>query len=174
MSTIEVVLLLLLFGFVLYGFWFGFIHALGGLVGVVLGTLFASRLYEPVTRWLTPFYDGNLNILRILSFSIAFVIINRVTGFGFWIIERAFKIISVIPFLKTINRLAGALFGFLEGVFVLGGILFIIANFPINVPWERELQKSNLAQYLVRTYSVMVPLLPQALRDFDPGQYFRK
>ncbi|MBI4133160.1 CvpA family protein [Candidatus Uhrbacteria bacterium] len=174
MPTVDVVLLLILMGFVLYGFWFGFIHALGGLVGVVLGTLFASRLYEPVAHWLAPLFDAHPNTVRILAFSIAFILINRVVGFGFWVLERIFRIIAIIPFLKTINRLAGALFGFLEGAFVLGGILFILARFPIDVPWERQLQESNLAHQLVRAYSVMTPLLPQALRDFDPSSFFKK
>lgn len=174
MPTLDLILYILLGGFILYGLWFGLIHALGGLIGVIFGTLFASRLYEPVTRWISPIFGGDPNLLRILSFSIAFIIINRVVGFGFWIIEKIFKVISVLPFLKSVNRLAGAAFGFLEGVFVLGGILFIIARFPLAVPWQKQVQESKVAQSLVRTYTVMTPLLPRALREFDPSTYFTR
>lgn len=172
MPNADIILLILLGGFVLYGFWFGLIHAIGGLVGVVFGTLFAGRLYEPVSRWLTPIFGLDQNVLRILSFAISFIIINRLVGFVFWIIEKVFRVVAVIPFLKTINRLAGALFGLIEGIFLLGGIIFIMARFPVATSWQDQLKQSNVARYLVSTYSVMTPLLPRQLRDFDPSSYF--
>lgn len=174
MLTPDIILLILLGAFVLYGFWFGLIHAVGGLVGVVVGSLFAGRLYEPVSRWIAPIFGSDQNILRVISFIASFLIINRLVGFGFWIIEKMFGVVAIIPFLKSINRLAGAFFGFLEGIFVLGGILFILARFPISYPYQDQVRESRIARYLVSTYSVMTPLLPRTLRDFDPSTYFQR
>lgn len=174
MPTIDAVLLILLGGFVLYGFWFGLIHTLGGLVGVVVASIFAGRISEPFAVWIQPIAGGNPAVVRIIAFIAAFILITRLVGFMFWIIERIFKIIAVIPFLKTINRLLGAFLGFLEGVFFLGGILFVVAELPLANSWHEPIKKSETARYLVRTYSIMAPLLPASLRDFDPGTFFKK
>lgn len=174
MPNIDLILYILLGAFILYGFWFGLIHVIGGLVGVVLGSIFAGRIYEPIAQWLQPIFGGDPNFLRVISFIIAFVLINRLVGFAFWIVERIFKVISIIPFLKSINRLSGAVLGLVEGIFVLGGIVFIMARFPVISPWQTKMQQSGVAQYLARTYAVMEPLLPKALRDFDPTEYFKK
>ncbi|MBI4281179.1 CvpA family protein [Candidatus Uhrbacteria bacterium] len=173
MSFIDLLLYILLGGFALYGFWFGLIHTLGGLVGVVLSSVFASRLYEPLAAKLFPLVDGDPNAVRAITFIAVFIIITRLVGFVFWILERVFKIIAVIPFLKSINRLAGAVFGFLEGVFLLGGIIFVLARFPVVTSWQPSLHKSPVAHSLARTYSVLVPLLPRELREFEVEKYFR-
>ncbi|MDP3985446.1 MAG: CvpA family protein [bacterium] len=174
MFTIDALLLILLGGFVLYGFWFGLIHTLGGLVGVVIASIFAGRLSEPFAVWIQPIVGGNPALVRLIVFVLAFIIITRLVGFIFWLLERAFKIISIIPFLKTINRLLGACLGFLEGVFLLGAILFVMAELPLAKTWHEPVRKSEVARYLVRTYSIMAPLLPASLRDFDPGTFFKK
>lgn len=169
----DIILLIILGGFVLYGFWFGLIHALGGLVGVVVGSILATRLYAPVAGWAMSIFGGNQNVMRILAFSILFVLVTRLVGFLFYLAEKLFGFISVIPFMKTINRLAGAILGFIEGAFVVGGIIFVMAFLPIPGRTEASLRSSRVAAYLVRTYRVMQPFLPRALRDFDPSTYFR-
>jgi len=168
----DVILLIILGGFVLYGLWFGLIHALGGLVGVIVGSIITTRFYIPIAGWAMSVFGGNPNFMRVLTFSILFVVVTRLVGLLFYIFEKIFGFISVIPFMKTINRLAGAILGFIEGVFVVGGIIFIMAFFPIPGPTQTALQTSRVASYLVRTYRVMQPFLPHILRDFDPSAYF--
>lgn len=172
MPTVDLILLIILFGFVLYGFWFGLIHTLGGLVGVVVASIFATRLYEPLGEWALLIFGGPSNIIRVIIFIIVFFLITRLVGFVFYIAERIFKFISIVPFLKSINRLLGAILGFAEGVFLVGGILFVMAITPLP-RLEQALQYSNVARYLVNTYRVMTPLLPRELREFDPSDYFR-
>lgn len=172
MLNADIILLIILGGFVLYGFWFGLIHALGGLIGVVVASIVASRLYVPIGAWAIHVFGGNDNLMRILAFTFIFIIVTRLVGFVFWIGEKVFKFISVLPFLKTINRMAGALLGLLEGLFLVGGIIFVIALFPVPGTAQRALQNSNVARRLVNTYRVLTPLLPKALRDFDPKTYF--
>lgn len=173
MPTVDLILLIILFGFVLYGFWFGLIHTLGGLVGVVVASILATRLYEPLGEWVNLIFGGSQNIVRVITFVIVFFLITRLVGFAFYIAERIFKFISIIPFLKSINRLLGAILGFAEGVFLVGGILFVIAVVPLGPRVEQALQYSNVARYLVGTYRVMTPLLPRELREFDISNYFR-
>lgn len=173
MPTVDLILLIILFGFVLYGFWFGLIHALGGLVGVVVASILATRFYEPLSEWALLVFGGSTNLVRMVTFIITFFLITRLVGFAFFIAERIFKFISIIPFLKSINRLLGAILGLAEGIFLVGGILFVMAVVPFGPRVEQALQYSNVARYLVNTYRVMTPLLPRELREFDFSNYFR-
>ncbi len=182
----DVILLIILGGFVLYGLWFGLIHALGGLMGIVVGTLIATRLYGPVAAWAISLFGGSENLMRLLAFALIFILVTRLVGLVFYLLldvnckkqqvfyleEKIFKFISVIPFLKTINRLAGAILGLIEGLFLIGGIIYVMAFLPMTGRIQQILQSSRVANYLVKTYQVMSPLLPKTLRDFDPRTYF--
>lgn len=172
MPTVDLILLIILGGFILYGFWFGLIHTLGGLVGVIIASIVSTRLYAPVADWAQAIFGGSENIVKVIVFIILFILITRIVGFLFFIVDRIFNFISVLPFLKTINRLAGSVLGFIEGVFLVGGILFVIAVFPVGERVESAIQHSNVARYLVNTYRVIVPLLPAQLREFNPSDYF--
>lgn len=172
MPTFDLILLIILGGFVLYGFWFGLIHTLGGLVGVIVASIVSTRLYVPIADWAHAIFGGNENVVKIVIFIILFILITRIVGFLFFIVDRIFRFISVIPFLKSINRLAGMVLGFIEGVFLVGGILFVVAVFPVGPRVESMIQHSGVARYLVGTYRVIVPLLPAQLREFDFSAYF--
>ncbi|MEK9152846.1 MAG: CvpA family protein, partial [Patescibacteria group bacterium] len=115
MTGIDTIILIVLGGFVLAGFWFGFIHMVGGLVGYVLGAVLAGQLYEPLAVFAAPWLWNNLNLARIVSFFFIFVLVNRLIGVAVFVIEKALKFISIIPFVKTFNRLLGAGLGLIEG-----------------------------------------------------------
>ena len=48
MSTFDIVLLVIIGGFGLFGLWFGIVHTLGSLLGTALGIFLASHYYGPV------------------------------------------------------------------------------------------------------------------------------
>jgi membrane protein required for colicin V production len=172
MPLVDILLLIILGGFVLYGFWFGLIHTLGGLVGVIVASLVSTRLYVPLSEWAQLVFGGNDNIVRVITFIVLFILITRLVGFLFYILERIFRVIAVLPFLKSINRLGGAVLGLIEGVFLVGGILLFIAIFPVGTRVDQAIQQSDVARYLVNTYRVIVPLLPSQIREFDISDYF--
>lgn len=165
LTILDVVLILALFGFVFFGFWVGLIHALGGLIGSIVGAVVASRLFEPLAVQWAGLFGGNENLARIVIFIILFVIVNRLIGLGFWIIEKMFNFFSVIPFLKTINRLGGAVFGFVEGVLVIGVTIYVASRFPLGGLFTTSLQGSDIAKKLVEISSFITPLLPVLLRQ---------
>lgn len=163
---LDTILIVILVMFVSFGFWFGFVHALGALIGVVAGAFFAGRSFEPLAQWLHSVVGGSLNIERVIVFILIFTIINRLIGFIFWIVERIFKIATMLPFLKTIDRVLGAAFAFLEGAFVLGLTLSVALHFKIPL-LQQGVAASGLAQTLVRISRFLEPLLPAALRLFN-------
>ncbi len=164
MNIIDISLLVLLGGFVLYGFWFGIIHLIGSIVGLIVGAIVSGRMYGPVGAWLTPYVGGNANLGRVIAFFLVFVLVSKLVGLLFWIVEKIFKFISIIPFMKTFNRLLGAAFGLLEGTLALGLAVYFASRFPISEATEAALQGSKVAHALLPVGSILAPLLPLAVR----------
>jgi uncharacterized membrane protein required for colicin V production len=164
MNYIDLTLLILLGGFVLAGLWFGVIHMIGALVGIVLGAFAAGHFYIPVADWMAPWLGDNENLARLLAFFGIFILTARLIGFAFHIIEKIFKIIAIIPFLKTFNRLLGAILGLIEGTLVLGLLVYFAGRFPFSSAFEEALVASTLAQALNLIGAILAPLLPEAIR----------
>lgn len=167
MTHADIILLILLGGFTLFGLYTGLIHALGALVGVAVGAFFASRFYGPIADWLIPITGGNPNWVKVVVFILVFIIVNRLVGFAFWIVEKIFGVLKVIPFLSTINRLLGAILGLSEGVLVIGLTLYFISKFPLGETLTAALAASSVAAYLIKISAVLWPLLPLVLRQIQ-------
>jgi len=165
MILFDLILLLVLGGFVLYGLWFGLINTLGVLVGTIAGAFLAARWYEPVADWAGFIFGGHANLAKVVCFLILFVIINRLVGLLFWLIDKIFSFFKIIPFLSTINRLLGAVFGFLEGILVLGLTLFVAERYPLGDWFVNSLADSKVAHYLITVGKILMPLLPEVLRQ---------
>ena len=164
MTIIDVTLLIALGGFVLAGLWFGIIHMIGSVVGLILGAFLAGRFYGQVAGLIEPFVGGNENLAKILAFIVLFILVTRLVGLLFHVIEKIFKFVAVIPFLKTFNRLLGAALGLLEGTFVVGLVVYFAAKFPISSAFGALLADSSVARALNSVGKILAPLLPAAVR----------
>jgi membrane protein required for colicin V production len=165
MTIFDLILLLILGGFVAYGLWFGLIHTLGVLFGTIAGAFLAARWYDNLASWLGFLFGGRENLAKVICFLFLFIIINRLVGLLFWVVDKIFSVLTIIPFLKTINRLLGAAFGFLEGVLVLGLTLYVAARFPLGEWFSDNLADSKVAHYLISVVNILKPLLPEILKQ---------
>jgi uncharacterized membrane protein required for colicin V production len=156
-TPFDLILILILFSFGLFGFWFGFIHAIGALIGTAMGAIVASRYY---TLWSTS------NTTKVVAFLILFTLTDRLVGLAFWGIEKLFNVVKIIPGVTTINRLVGGLFGLIEGAIVLGAALYFIQRFPIGTLPDL-IKASDLAHLLLQIGGIVVPLFPQVLRQMQ-------
>ena len=164
MSLFDIVLLIIIGGFTMFGFWFGFFHTLGSLFGTVFGAFFASRFYEPMSHWLVGITGWNENTSRVVMFIIAFFVINRLIGFAFWIVDKFFSIITHLPFIKWINRLLGFILGLLEGMITIGLVVFFVERVPLSEGIMESLSHSVVAPIASDIASILWPLLPSALQ----------
>ncbi|MDD2646768.1 MAG: CvpA family protein [Patescibacteria group bacterium] len=166
MMIFDLVLLLILFGFVWFGFWLGLIHVIGGILGVIIASFLSTRWYDFVAHKLLFLFGNNLNLSRIICFIVLFIVIWRLVSLLFNFLNRVFNWLTFIPFLKTINRLAGAIFGLLEGALILGIILFFLSKFPI---WglSNMISSSTTAQFLMKIAKILWPLLPLGLKKLQ-------
>lgn len=164
MIILDVVLLLTVAGFVFYGIFFGFIRTIGSLLGLVIGLWLASLFYNQAYSVVRSMAFGYDVIGKTLTFFILFTLINRVVVLIFALLDRTFDFFSIIPFLKTINRLAGAVFGLIEGGFLLGFILYIVQSFPYLGMWVDKVGAgSKIIPYLMKFVEILRPIFPTLL-----------
>ena len=154
MAIIDIIFLLIVFTFVLFGLWFGFIYTVGSTLGFFLGIFVASRTYD--------FFDSSVTI-KILLFVLIYIVVGRLVGLVFYLIEQLFKLVSIIPFTKTINRLLGAFLGFIEGMFVVSGIIFIIHYYNLHT-WFRSVAESKFAPLALQIIQLAEPFVVDNLR----------
>lgn len=164
MSLFDIILLIIIGAFGLFGLWFGLVHTLGSLLGTVFGAYLASRYYEPVANWLIGTFGWNENFSRVLVFVVAFIIINRLVGLLFWIVDKILSLITRLPFINSMNRILGLVFGLLEGALTVGLIFYFIQRFPLSEKLMALAAGSLVLPIVVPMASVLVPLLPEAIR----------
>jgi membrane protein required for colicin V production len=168
MTIFDGVLLVILCGFIFYGLFFGLVRTLGSLFGLVIGAWVASHFYLQVYSWVSNLFFGYTSLGKVTVFVITFLIIDRLVGFAFSLLDSAFTAISIIPFVKTINRLAGAVFGFIEGGLILGLILYITSKYAILTSLVgKVIVGSKIAPYLVKFVNILTPLFPEMLKKLQ-------
>jgi uncharacterized membrane protein required for colicin V production len=161
---IDIILIVFLAGFVFYGLFFGFIRTLGALVGILAGLWVASHFYGQAFEWIGKIFFGYESAGKIVVFLLLFTIVNRLVALGFSLLNSAFNIIAIIPFLKSINRLAGAIFGFLLGTIILSAVIYFVTGYPIIGGWfNKILDVSKVAPYLGKVIIIIKPFLPEIL-----------
>lgn len=156
-SLLDVILLLSVFSFLLFGLWFGLIHTVGSLVGTVVGAVVAGQFYT-----LAP---GSIG--RVVAFIVIFLVVNRLVGFGFSLLERAFHLLTILPFLKSIDRLSGGVLGLIEGLLVVGTILIVASRYNLGTWFTTAMTNSKVAPHLVNAAQVLLPFLPIALKKLQ-------
>jgi len=143
------------------GFFMGLISAIGALIGIVAGMWLAGIYFMDLAGWLTPYLLGNEGIAKAVAFILIFTIVNRLVALVFWVVNKVFHLVSIIPFLKSINRFGGALLGFVEGALITGTAIFVIVKFAPDIAWLVEnLDQSRVAHLLVWTTQFLSNFIP--------------
>ena len=97
-------------------------------------------------------------------FILAFLIINRLIGFGFYLIGKATSFFTRLPFVSGLNRILGFVFGLFEGIVVIGISLYFINKYPLGQNFMDALAHSKIAPYIIKATSFLWPLIPQAIK----------
>jgi membrane protein required for colicin V production len=164
MPIFDIVIIIIIIGFGLAGLWFGLVQTFGSLVGTIAGVYLAFRYYSPVADWIIHATGWQGNITRIIVFIAAFILINRLVGLAFWLINRILKIVTELPFIHSADHLLGLIFGLLEGAMVVGVSLYFIARFPLGDKFMAALSASRIAPLLDVFIVVLKPFIPEAIK----------
>jgi len=135
----------------------GFIHTLGRLVGAIIGFVAARAWSLGFGGFLSLFMP--IGIARLVAFIIIFVIIARLVGIVFKLADGAFRILSIIPFLKSINSILGAVMGLIEGVIIIGGIIYLILAYLIEPHLVIWIHSSVVAQWIEVAFKALLGFL---------------
>ncbi len=163
MATFDIIILIIFFGFVGAGYFFGLIHTIGAILGVVVGVVAAGNLAPQVAPFLQ-FFLLREQVARVLAFIIIFIVVSRLIGYIIHAMDKGFKLARFIPFATTANRLAGALFGFIEAALVLGVILLVMKYAGLSPEVNTAIENSSFAGILVTIAGILSPLLPESWR----------
>ena len=164
-SIFDVILILFLGGFVFYGLFKGLIKLLGDIIGLIVGAWAASHYYLVAYDWLKWLYFGRENLGKVISFVIVLLVAIRLVSWLFILLQKVFDIMSIIPFLKSINKLAGGILGLIEGISVLGLIIYMASRYSfVTSFFGAQLASSQVAPLLAKAVNILTPLFPAALK----------
>ena len=166
MSLFDVILIVLLAAFVLYGFMRGFIRMVGSLIGVIAGAWLAGHYYLLAFDLLHKIFGQYENLGKVASFLIVFAIVQRLISLVFWILDKIFHIFSFIPFSRLFNKMLGVALGMIEGGLVLGLALYVISKYTfISSIFGAALTNLEVAPWLITLAKILLPLLPDLLKS---------
>lgn len=166
MNYADIVLIVLVGGFTLAGLFFGLFRTLGTLVGTIIAALFTGRVID-LLHGSFGFLFGGGEIARVIIYLIVFLIISRLIGLAFWIVGKMFGIVSWLPFVKSIDHLLGGLFGFVEGIILVGFVLLYASHvLPPIILAQAHLDQSGFAKYVLQTMTTLELFLPDTIRTF--------
>ena len=137
----------------------GLIKAALSLAGIIVGVLLASNFYQQLAGALG--FISNEDIANVVAFVIILVIVMVIAN----IIAALLKVTAKAVMLGWVDRLGGAIFGFLMGAIFMGAILATFVKFF----GTGLVTESFLAGILLDKFPLVLALLPgefDVIRDF--------
>jgi len=138
---IDIVILVVLVFFLLKGILRGLLKEACSLLGLVLGGLFAFTFHLPLAQLLQDSFGLSAQLCvwgAFLAIFLLVVLCFAVIGF---VLNRFVKII----FLGGINRLAGAVFGLLQGIVVLSIFVLVLNSSMVPQVIRKQMAQAELA-----------------------------
>jgi len=166
MIFLDILIIAIIAIFVFKGLRLGLIEAVGGLVGIILGIILANQYYPGVAEWLSGFVKSPL-VAGVGGYILTFIIINRLVALVFWLINKMFNIVAIIPFLKSFNHLFGGLFCLIEGVLILGIALYLITFLPFGQKLLPPATPSQFTPKLLSVGKLIDPYIPEGLKQLQ-------
>ncbi len=167
MNFADIIIILILLGGIAAGWKRGLIRGVGNLLADLIALFIAWRIYDPVAGWVEGILHWSSNLCHVLSFILIFSVASALLLLLVYTIDRMFNWLAIIPFLKTINRAGGAVFGFARGGLLVSIWLYVLTLFPLW-PWlVGQLDGAWTVPYfqpLVAAWSFLLPLALRQLR----------
>ena len=155
MTLVDWVVVIIMVGAVVAGMAQGFFRSVCALGGLVLGLSVAGWNYERLARIFLPLFRYPA-IANAISFVLIALLVMALAGLIGNMLAKAFKSIG----LGWLDGIAGAIFGFFQGVvLVVVFILVIVAFFP----QEQWLAQSNLPRMFFGALHVSTHMTPSEL-----------
>jgi membrane protein required for colicin V production len=157
MTLVDWIIVVVIAMAVLGGMARGFFRSAFSLAGLILGLALASWNYWRVAAILKPLIHSD-EVANAVAFLVIALVVMAVAAIVGAMLAKMFEKVG----LGCLDRLAGAVFGFVEGmVFVTLGILVTVAFFP-KTQWLTE---ARLPRYFFGALHVSTHVTPSRLAD---------
>ena len=163
MVIADFVIILFLAAFFAYGWKSGLISVVGRIAGVFIGVFVAGQYYTQIADYFARISFGSEMLQNAIGFIVLFGLVSQLVGLVFYSLDKVFHVVAIIPGLKSINRIAGAALGLVEGVLVISVVLYIVYLFPFSNVLEEFIVGSSLAHFFINLSNVIGPFIPDSL-----------
>ncbi len=160
MNWLDIVILILIVVPTLIGLKIGIIKALFSVAGMIVGVVLAGRFSESLGGVLTFISDPGW--ARIAAFAIILIAVMVIAS----VLAAVIKWVISAVLLGWVNRLGGAVFGFVLGAVFCGALLSMWVNF---LGIGDTVSDSALAKFLLDSFPFVLALLPA---EFDSVRSF--
>lgn len=168
-SIVDLFLVIIIGAFVAYGAFFGFVHTVGNLVGSIVAILVATRYIDPVHDILG-FIFGQGVFGKIILFIIIFIIITKLVGLVFYLVEKVWGVFKWLPMAGSLDRLLGLVLGFIEGVIVVGVIVFFALVYLPEGDIRLALETSAVSKYLLGIADALKFMYPATWNEIQEAE----
>lgn len=155
LSVVDWIIVVILAGAVLGGFAQGFLRSVFALGGLLLGLALAAWNYGRIAAVLIPLIHSE-KIADAIGFLLIALVVMAVAGLLGSILSKAFHKIG----LGCLDGLAGAVFGFFQGVLLVTVCILVTVAFFPDTQW---LTQSRLPKYFFGACHLSTNVTPKIL-----------
>lgn len=162
LNAIDIALVVVIAIFFVRGFRLGFILVFGQLVSLVIGAVAAAY----AVAWTGDLFGIPWSAMPwagIIAFIVIMGIAARLIMLAFAIVNQLWRIISIVPFLGPLNRLAGSAVGAAEGAIVVVLIAYLsdFIGFGSFTVWFAESRIFRYALGIAERLEFFLPTIVQ-------------
>lgn len=154
MNWLDIVILVIILGFVAAAFSAGLIREVVTLAAVLVGIVVAGRLYDNLAADVLVFI-GNEEAALAIAFLLLFgsvYLLGQLTAF-------LLKRLASLLFLGWLDQIGGAVFGFFKGVAVVEVLLILFVTYP-QLGLEKAIDDSALSPVFLDHLPFLLRVLP--------------
>ena len=159
MNWLDIVILVLIAIPTVIGLKAGIIKAVLSLAGVIAGVILAGHYHAALAKQLT--FISQANIAEIVAFAIILIGVMIIAA----VLASLLKWVVSAVLLGWVNRLGGAVLGFILGAIFCGALLAIWAMF---LGAQGPITESALATLLLDRFPMILALLPEEFDSVRP------
>lgn len=169
MNWFDLVILIILLIALINGYKKGLILQLVGLAIIVLSAIFGGKLAAYILPELNKFLELSPNLMRVLSFVLAFAAIALVIS----TIGRLIQQLMSVMLLSSVNRIIGAIISIGTTMFILSIILNLVLMLDKNESLinKKIKDESFFFERVEAVVPAVVPYLNKELWEFIPENY---
>jgi membrane protein required for colicin V production len=161
MNLLDIVILAMLAGFLIKGLLRGLLRELCSLLGVFGGLFLALHYHAPLAELLLDSFGWPSQVCVIVAFTALFLLTVLFFALLGFLLSRFVKLL----FLGGFNRVAGGLFGLVQGGLLATLVLFGLSRSPLPQSVRTVLEQSQLASPLIRFGETLLSQGRDAIND---------